>query len=1042
MSFWDKAKELGKNALGYLASKLAPGKREAEQAAYLQERLDTTGKITGKDVFLSQPEAISLPVVSAVGNPLIKPALNFAAKEFVAKPFARAAQTITTSVTGRSVIPSPFTKAVFGSGIAGEQPGQVDPLISILRKTSEGQGFSGKISKFIESKTGLDTKYSALPIVAGLMIQDLFPDNPFKAAKALISTKGLNKLAAISDDAIDIASKLAKGEQISGVSSEILGKIKNVVDEMPAEEIAKLPSGEDISKIVGNINLSKFNLPKDSLDDMADMIVREGGFVEQRRGVQTWKDTQKLAAQILPNIKLKPGTALNADELLSLGNFTASMNAKISNLSEIIRSGKNDDLTLLELARAKEDYAFAFASLSGATAETGRSQNILKVIRNASLTQDLRLIKKALELSGGRETLEKLAATLAEFGDDTIAKHEFVQSLYKPKFKDYWGWYYYLNLLMGPLTQAKNFFGGLTQVGRKLAEKPVEVGIDLLSETIAKMTGKERGREVFLSEIPGQFVGAYAGMKDGFRKATHILANGYTFDDVVNSEFRKPEVFKGVLPNAVSRFMAASDAVFRSMGFQIEIYSSAISQAKKAGLKGKAFEQRVAELVSSPTQDMIELAAKAGAKTVFQEDPYKVVMMLEKWKQDSAWSPLINIILPFLRTPANIIKQGFELTPLGFVPKRGIKGRQLTQRQATAAFGSLVLTPLVFEAVEGNISGSGPSDPEEKARLYRTGWAPNSIKIGDTWVNYQSLGPLAIPLSVIGNAYEAYHYQGKEIDIASILARTTNSFLDNSFLSGLNSLSEALQDPENKGKRFVQNTMASITPGSQFFGQINRGLDRVVRRSDSALDTIKSKYPFLSEDLTPMRNVFGEIVVRPGGFFNQTANVLRQSFDTDQSTKVDAELHNAGIEITIPKRTVSIGGQNRKMNEEEYSEFLRVSGSIKLKVLDQVVDSEAWKTSTTTQKEKSVQKVMDAANEKGREVVEANIELRHLGLMPIEDQKINTIVYKIVNAEAYKKIPDDEIKKKLLIRLLGTLQQPESSEAQLPSVQQLQTSPK
>lgn len=1025
MSFWSKVSEITNDALKFVATKFGPGKEEIEAKTFLDTKMAETGKVTTKDKIIARPLTTSTLVPSLVSTPIIGDVLlkgaGIAAKEFVMKPFSRAVATIVASKSNGEIPSSPLAASLYGEGYAGEKPGQVFSMAETARRVEKGEGFAGKISGFLKDKTGLSPKFSSPVLVGGFLLADLFPGNPFKAKAALTATKNLNALAKISDDAVEIASKLAKGEEVSNVSADILGKIRTIVDNFDDTKAGEKIAGTKNLKIVGNVNLSKFDLPEETLGEMGDMILKNGGYVEQRRGVRTWKDTSEAAATILPKLKLQPGKTLNAEEMEALGSVTAGLQRKVSDLSKAVSAGANDDLTLLMLAEAKEQHGFALASWSGATSEAGRSLNILRKIRQAVDLKDPKFVRQALELSGGRESVQKIAQAIAAFGDDEIAKFEYVRSLYKPSFKDYAGYYWYTNLLSGLLTHGRNIFGNLSNAARLMAARPLAAGIDVTARTgILGKASKARSGEIYFGEIPASVVGYYGGIKSGFHKAVDIIDKGYTLDDVLASEFRKPEVFKGVLPNIVSRFMEATDTIFRSAGMESELHAKAFSIAKKEGKDGKALASRMAELLSDPTDEMLALAKEFGDKSTFREDPGVIANYLIKGKEKF---PGAAVVIPFVKTPANLIKQGFEMTPLGFIPKRGLNGRQVTQRQANAALGSLLLAPLALYAWEGKISGRGPENREERARLYREGWQPNSIKIGDAWFSYQATGPLAVPLAAVANAVESYKSDKTEINVAEIAARSVNSFLDSSFMSGLNSLLSALADPEYKGKQYAYNLITAITPGSQFFGQLNRGLDPTVRRADTVFEAIKTKFPGLSKDVTPMRNVFGEVVVRPGGFFNQSLNVLRKSFDTDASSKVDGALYTAGIEITVPDRSLSIGGKSRKMDEAEYSEYLRVSGTIKLTILDKLVDSPLWDKSTQKEREKVVAKVMEAGNKKAKDVLGVSVELRNLSLLPVDDAEAKKLLSRVFDTQAYKGIKDDEKKKKLIIKVLADSQE-------------------
>ena len=109
--------------------------------------------------------------------------------------------------------------------------------------------------------------------------------------------------------------------------------------------------------------------------------------------------------------------------------------------------------------------------------------------------------------------------------------------------------------------------------------------------------------------------------------------------------------------------------------------------------------------------------------------------------------------MPFLRTPVNLFKYAAERTPLGLLSRdvwtnlSGKNGAIARDTQiARMAIGTAVVTSVVALAVSSDafptITGAGPSNPTDRAKLRQTGWQPNSIKIG----NFTIATPGSTPL--------------------------------------------------------------------------------------------------------------------------------------------------------------------------------------------------------------------------------------------------------------------------------------------------------
>lgn len=783
--------------------------------------------------------------------------------------------------------------------------------------------------------------------------------------------------------------------------------------QLDGQKINQVPSGFDQQGVrrVGNVRLDKFELPEGGADDIARIINENSGFVGQRRGVQTFEMTKKIAQEIQPKINLKPGKSLNAEELQALGNAVASLQLRVTKLANQVTSGTNADLDILKLQSARAELAAALASYSGATAEAGRSLQILRATRRALDSNDPDLIQKAIKISGGRENAEDIAKRLLELGDDEVAKFRFLRNLQKPTRGDYLTWHFYSSILSGPATHIRNTYANAANLLVDLISKPFAAGIDYAKTVGYEAVGVQREREVLLGEIPHEIVGTWVGLKSGTRKALFMLKNGFSLDDVAHSELAKPEAFRGVFPNLVSRSLQASDEFFRSMFASKELYSIAYTRAYKEGLSGRELATRAAEIVTDPSVDIIEQVAKAGAKGVYQKELGELGKGLSRLRDDvileirgkprRIFNP-IKFVIPFVQTPVNVVKEGLELTPLGlFTGAVNNTPRMASKVQGRALLGSIVLTSLAFPAAEGKISGNGPSDPDLRDLLYEQGWQPNSIKIGSTWYNYQST-PFAVPLSLLGNSAEMWMYDGEKPSVGALLAKMGDTLLNQGYLSGISALQDALDEPERFGPKFVNNFLRSMVPASGALGQIARAVDPVIRNPDGTIEYLKSGIPGQSQFLSPLRNALGTEATRPGGFLNQF-NPMKSSPERDNF--VVEELREVGYVPNEPTKKVG----NRQMHKAQFSEFLRVSGSLKTQIMLEAFGTDGYQDLGIDEKVKVIQKIVEKANDYGRQYIRGELELDAFG---IQHDKLNVeqreILNSIIITDGYKKLSDSE----------------------------------
>src|SRR3546814_12732859 len=95
--------------------------------------------------------------------------------------------------------------------------------------------------------------------------------------------------------------------------------------------------------------------------------------------------------------------------------------------------------------------------------------------------------------------------------------------------------------------------------------------------------------------------------------------------------------------------------LFRSSGL-------AVRQAAKEGRKGQEAKDRAAELLGNPTDEMMEKALDYGRYLTFQRPLGDgLAGGLSRITQNQ---PIFKAVLPFIRTPTNLIKFTAERSPL------------------------------------------------------------------------------------------------------------------------------------------------------------------------------------------------------------------------------------------------------------------------------------------------------------------------------------------------------------------------------------------
>jgi len=276
--------------------------------------------------------------------------------------------------------------------------------------------------------------------------------------------------------------------------------------------------------------------------------------------------------------------------------------------------------------------------------------------------------------------------------------------------------------------------------------------------------------------------------------------------------------------------------------------------------------------------------------------------------------PALSLIIPFIRTPLNIMKFSlkralpeFNVTkyPALFDSQKRMelevfssnptiaadaKGRIVTTATATG-----IMLSQMFANTD-RISGGGPVDPKRKKALEDTGWRPYSIKIGDTWVSYQRLDPFATIIGVLADIKDAriesnYDVADEQIDmlVSTVISTLSRNVTNKSYLSGVEMFIDAMGDTSgNQARRLVGNIAAGSLPFSGFakHSQAIVG-DREAKEIRSIADRVLNVIPGVGK-LDVKRNILGEAQITQGLPVLQAVSPI--GYSTEKGDKVFEEI--------------------------------------------------------------------------------------------------------------------------------------------------------
>lgn len=725
-------------------------------------------------------------------------------------------------------------------------------------------------------------------------------------------------------------------------------KAMDVVPGVKAEEVGNRPFA-DVPTVKGEPAPTQinYNYIKTTDDVKAAMErlsqVYEAEIQTQRRDTVTWDQTQVEAGKIISDMlgstepfkAREPGTAAGAAELLArkqmvvgaAEDMAAKAREYIAKGTEV--SAEDTAAFLSSIDRA----AMIQAEFLGARAEAGRALNILKETKIAA--ERMEQIQQVIERFG--KDPAELAMMLKEIDNPTGVlrfARETAKATTWEKIVEAWK----AGLVSGPITQMANMIGNFSFT----ALRPV---VDATAAGIGAIT--RNPDRVAMMEPVGLLVGNLQGAKDGFKLAWHALK-----DD--NYNVRKAdskhaiEGTAGYVIRTPFRALAAGDAVFKEITKRGDLYAQATNMATKEGLNPltREFRERVAELAMNPDEAMVKHADAAAERFTFNaplgEKGKAVQQLVRKWHLE--WA------VPFITTPANVFKETTRLTPFAPIVDKwradwAAGGADRHRAVAELAVGAAAMATTMAYALDGQVSGAGDPDPNKRRAAQAAGWQPYSIKIGDTWYNYQRIQPIGTLIGMAADIAEVWeHLNPDESDkVPKMLSVAfANAVTNTTSLKGFTSIIQALSDPDRYGAKFVQDMASSVVPAIS--GQTASLIDPFQREVDSIKDAMMNRIPGLREQLMPARDIYGEQIKNK----ERVAGILPITTTEESTDKVRTEAARLGVGTSkAPKEVQLPAGGDRKLgkvelNAQQRDVFADVGGHMAYEALSYMVNSPSW----------------------------------------------------------------------------------------------------
>ncbi len=874
----------------------------------------------------------------------------------IARQFPRSALTIGQSILGIPEIPidpnSRLQRALFGT----------EPTRSaqeLGRRFVKGvEDFTGRNLTPFEETT---LKGVSIPIVIGFSALDLTPFGGVRkvALKKLATTNKIDDVRALvrklfpkaADDVVEqTARQIARTTDTAKVGRIIKnverGAIPRLVDDVSnsslvrqADEIPASRNAIDTTRRTAGLNA--IESAARAGDKIAERLVRRLG----EEGTDVGRAIEKFAEDNKAVLDQARGRTQTFEEAREAARFVEEINEpEIRKIfkdlnTRLLATADEADSALRQAAEAGDltpeilaEQGARFRAVVAGGSELGRGLSLqrqqaqgfdrLPAIYRRVLQDTDAKIEEIAKAAAGRDLTNPKEATA------------FYREFIKPTFGEVIDDFRYVNLLSSPLTHIVNASTNLAQASLlRPATKLVSGVIDWVA---SGLTG--RARQKYVAEVSAYARGSINSIGDGFDSFRAAMRGdvpirrpdvGTQVTDIQRAGLRTTGVTTtgriptgGAAPEggpvrqavggAISTFtntqfaqafpraLEGGDRLFRTIIAGGEREAIALRFAKQ----GKAVDASNAARIEAEAQDIARrYLFRADLDPVNKTGQGNLLTGIDQftaWIYQGRELPVVKWFVPFVATPMQIFKMGLEFSPAGFLTIPG--ARDPVEQLSKALIGSMTAMGSAYLAGSGNLTWDVPSNEREREAFFASGREPFSIRVGEQWVQYSRMGPIAYPLAMAASWQWNMENNPRSVNddvfqkAGQVVGGIAEFFASQTYLEGIGDLVDVSRGKANEAK-VLAGLGSQVVPVAALQRWANSMWDPIFRKPDDdtpfitqVIQNVARGIPGASLSVPETLDVFGEPATRDNRFLNafsplRVGNVNEEGEDLLQTVR-------------------------------------------------------------------------------------------------------------------------------------------------------------
>lgn len=594
---------------------------------------------------------------------------------------------------------------------------------------------------------------------------------------------------------------------------------------------------------------------------------------------------------------------------------------------------------------------------------------------------------KDIKLTIDPTLLEEFAQQTDQAGRDMVLDkiYQNVADQVPSTWRDKWNAWRYLAMLANPRTHVRNVAGNVFFQPLRIVKDRVAAAIEAgVSRT---RRGKKLERTKSFLASPALYRAAWADWSN-----VRDALSGNKYDDVKSEINSRRRIFR-FAPLEAARTTNSWLLEFEDSIFKRITYADALAGYLQAN--GVTAEQLRSNIVDSQLLSRArDYAGQEALRATYQDRNMVSDKVVEVAR---VLGPAGEAVLPFKRTPANILVRGLEYSPAGLTKaltadliqvKQGkMSGAEAIDHIAAGLTGSALfaLGALLFS--QGIVTSGGGDDENQDKLNELVGMQNYALNLPDgTNVTLDWLPPEALPFFMGVELMDSMGQNGNTADsIMTALKSISDPMLELSMLQSLNDVIDSVSFSGNKlGALAASSIISYFTQAIPTLGgQVERSAEdvRMSTYTDKnlwlptdiqyALGKASARIPGMDYQQIPYIDAWGReegsgpLVLRMGNNFLNPAYISRTEI-----TPVDEEVRrlynqtgDGGVVPDRPPRYITVNGERVDLTAAQYTQYATERGQTQFSMLEELFDQPEYNAFSITDKTAAVSDVYEYADQ-------------------------------------------------------------------------------